>query len=102
MAPGCSCAAFRQPAINLRARLSKQYNLDSKQGEKLKRNPTAAKWLHRLYEALEPNLQQLAIEVQKSIEQFTVSAPQRRVEQMLVVGGGAKLHGLLRYLNVGH
>jgi type IV pilus assembly protein PilM len=81
--------------------LSKQYNLDSKQGEKLKRNPTAAKWLHRLYEALEPNLQQLAIEVQKSIEQFTASAPQPTVEQMLVVGSGARLHGLLRYLNFG-
>jgi type IV pilus assembly protein PilM len=81
--------------------ICKQYKLDRTQGEALKRNPTAAKLLHRLYEALQPGLQNLSAEVQKSIEQYTRLDQQQAVQQLLVIGGGAKLHGLLRYLNSG-
>jgi type IV pilus assembly protein PilM len=80
-----------------------KYNLAWKQAEELKRNPMAtATALHRLYETIEPKLQNLAAEIQKTFEQYSNQHDDSAsVTEMAVIGGGAKLHGLLKYLALG-
>jgi type IV pilus assembly protein PilM len=81
--------------------LVNKYNLDWRQAEKLKRNPTSAPLLHQTYEALQPCFQNLYAEVHRSIDQFITLDRRHVVQRLFVRGGGLKLHGLLKYFWLG-
>ena len=76
----------------------KEFRLTFAQAEKVKRNPTAVRELHRLYAVIEPRMADLVHEVHRTIDSFLQSNPARRVTRFVVVGGGLKMHGALRLL----
>jgi type IV pilus assembly protein PilM len=78
--------------------LVKEFQLTFAQAEKLKRNPTAVRELHRLYAALEPRLLDLVRETHRTVDTFLQRDSAREVKRFIVVGGAAKLHGVLRRL----
>jgi Tfp pilus assembly PilM family ATPase len=78
--------------------LVKEFQLTFAQAEKLKRNPTAVRELHRLYAALEPRLADLVRETHRTVDAFLQKDSAREVKRFIVTGGGAKLHGVLRRL----
>jgi type IV pilus assembly protein PilM len=77
--------------------LVKQFGLARQQAESLKRSPVTAPLLHQVYGALEPQLQRLAVESQKSLEQYLAQEPRRQARELVVTGAGAKLHGLVKF-----
>ncbi len=95
---GCSVFVRSIPlgGNDLTRALAKRYQLNPAHAEKLKRNPTKAPLLHQMYEALEPSFRNLAIEVQRSIDQYRSTEINPAIQQLYVRGGGLKLHGLLR------
>ncbi|MEX2138679.1 MAG: pilus assembly protein PilM [Pirellulales bacterium] len=76
----------------------KEFQLTFAQAEKVKRNPTAVRELHRLYAALEPRFTDLARELRRTIDGFLQADSARRLTRFIVTGGGLKLHGALRRL----
>lgn len=78
--------------------LVRDLQLTFAEAEKLKHTPTAARQLHQLYELLDPRLNDLVRETRRTIDSFLQSDANRRVKRLVVVGGGSKLHGLLRRL----
>ena len=76
--------------------LVKRYRLQPAQAEALKRNPTRAPLLHELYDALEPCVNGLLSEIQRSIDQYRSAEISSTIRQLYVRGGGLRLHGLLR------
>jgi len=82
--------------------LSKQRCLTWTDAEKLKRFPSAAPFVHQIYEALESNFHKLDTEIRQSIDQYLALDNRRTLHELLVVGESSKLHGLLKYLCIGH
>jgi type IV pilus assembly protein PilM len=82
--------------------LSKQRCLTWTDAEKLKRFPSAAPFVHQIYEALESNFHKLDTEIRQSIDQYLALDNRRTLYELLVVGESSKLHGLLEYLCIGH
>ncbi len=78
--------------------LVKEFQITIGQAEKLKRNPTAVRELHRLYDVLEPRLSDLVRETQRTVDAFLHQDRSRQVKRFLVLGGGVKLHGVMRRL----
>ena len=78
--------------------MAQTHKLTHAQAEQLKRNPAAAPRVSRLYETIDPFLQHLVEDVQRSLELHARSFPQLQVQQLLGVGGGFALHGLLQRL----
>jgi Tfp pilus assembly PilM family ATPase len=76
----------------------KEFQLTFAQAEKVKRNPTAVRELHRLYAALEPRFAALDHELHRTIDAFLQTDPARRLARFIVIGGALKLHGALRRL----
>jgi type IV pilus assembly protein PilM len=76
----------------------KEFQLTFAQAEKVKRNPTLVRELHRLYAALEPRFADLSHELARTIDSFLQADPARRVSRFIVTGGALKLHGALRRL----
>jgi type IV pilus assembly protein PilM len=77
--------------------LVKHVGLARLQAEALKKTPTSAPLLHQVYEVLEPQLQRLAVESQKSLEQYLAQGHRRQIRDLVITGGGAKLHGLVKF-----
>ena len=78
--------------------LVKEFQITIGQAEKLKRNPTAVRELHRLYDVLEPRLGDLVRETHRTVDAFLQQGRSRQVKRFIVLGGGVKLHGVLRRL----
>jgi type IV pilus assembly protein PilM len=76
----------------------KEFRLTFTQAEKVKRNPTSVRELHRLYAVIQPRVADLVHVVHRTIDSFLQSNPARRVSRFVVVGGGLKMHGALRLL----
>jgi type IV pilus assembly protein PilM len=78
--------------------LQREFAFDWRKAEHLKRNPTGAISLQRMYQPLEACFQAFAADVHHSIDQYLTQNTQFAVQKMWVSGGGTKLHGLLRFL----
>jgi type IV pilus assembly protein PilM len=81
--------------------LQREFAFDWPKAEQLKRNPTSAVSLHRMYQPLQLCFEKFAAEVHHSIDQYLTQDPRLMVQRMLVTGGGLKLHGLHRFLQHG-
>lgn len=95
---------FRNISISgagVTSQLVKQFQLTFDQAEALKRNPAKAPRFYRYCEAVHPLLQQLAGEVERSLETFRKLYPEHPIKQVFGVGGGFRTQGLLRYLRQG-
>lgn len=78
--------------------LSKDLDLSFAKAEHLKRNATKAPDPKKLYQAMRPVFQDLASEVQRSIDYFLSSHKGASVTKVLAVGAGFKLPGLQKFL----
>jgi Tfp pilus assembly PilM family ATPase len=78
------------------SKLAQSHKVMRTQAEQLKRTPLAAKRLSRLYKTIDPLLDQLSDEVERSFELHARSFPHIEIEELFGVGGGFALHGLLR------
>jgi Tfp pilus assembly PilM family ATPase len=76
----------------------KEFQLTFAQAEKVKRNPTVVRELHRLYAALEPRFSDLSHELHRTIDAFLQVDPARSLSRFIITGGALKLHGALRRL----
>lgn len=81
--------------------LLKPFRLTRDQAEALKREPTRARCISRVYNAMEPTLSYLVEDVQRSIQSYTKLFPKVVIQRMFGVGGGFALHGLMRRLRNG-
>lgn len=80
------------------AALVKQLQLTNAQADEIKRAPHKARRFHQWHAALQPLFVKQASEIERSLAAFSKQFPDARVEQILLAGGGAATHGLLRYL----
>lgn len=85
---------------NFTQAIVRNLKLTTDQAEKLKRQPAAARSIHRLYEVYDPIYTQMTAEIRRSMELFEKENG-GKVTVLLGVGGGFLLHGLMRYLRSG-
>ena len=77
-----------------------ELQLTKDQAEQAKREPTRVRRLSELHEAYDPMFARLTDEVQRSLDSFHKETGMQ-VSRILGVGGGFRLHGLLKYLRNG-
>ncbi len=82
----------------LTERIVRECQLTWEQGELVKREPWRAAKIHQVYQALEPSLHDLLHDVRRSLTVLGREDPQLSDHVLYLVGGGARLHGLLTYL----
>jgi type IV pilus assembly protein PilM len=80
------------------AALVKQLQLTTAAAEEIKRAPHKARRFHQWHAALQPLFVKQASEIERSLSSFAKQFPDRTVQQLLLAGGGAATHGLLRHL----
>ena len=78
--------------------LVQQFHLTAAQAEELKRNPASAPSLTEFYRTLAPIVEDFRREIGISLAAYAKTEDCRPVRQLLGVGGGFQLHGLLAYL----
>ena len=78
-----------------------EFKLTTAQADQWLRDPLKCPSPASMYRAIEPQFDSLAQEVQQTIEIFQKDAPDYSLQRMFLCGGGARLHGLLRYLYMG-
>ena len=93
-----SCGVAGQ---TLHPRLVHQFKLSVAQAERLKRQPESAPSFSDLYQAIAPVLDDLLKETQHALAAYAAAQPDLPVEQIIGLGGGFFLHGLLGHLRVG-
>ena len=76
-----------------------RFNLTAAQAEKLKSNPAAGANLGEFYRAIEPAVEDFVHEIGVSLAAYAKGDHSQTIRQMLAVGGGFQLHGLLAYLH---
>jgi type IV pilus assembly protein PilM len=81
--------------------LISQFQLTYDQAEQWKQRPTPGAFASKTWRATEPCLRDLLSEVQRSLDSFEHNHRQCKIQQLLVVGGGIRLHGLLAALRDG-
>lgn len=81
--------------------LLKPFRLTKDQAEQLKREPTRARYISRIYDAIGATLSSLGEDVQRSVQAYSRLYPDVIIRQMFGIGGGFALHGLLRRLRYG-
>jgi type IV pilus assembly protein PilM len=74
------------------------FKLNFEKAEKLKRTAPMSKYARQIFQAMKPVFTDLASEVQRSLGFYTSANPNAKFSQVIAVGGGAKLRGLLKYL----
>ena len=80
------------------AALVKHLQLTASQAEEIKRAPHKARRFYQWHAALQPLFVKQASEIERSLASFSKQCPDSKVEQLLLAGGAAATHGLLRYL----
>jgi type IV pilus assembly protein PilM len=68
------------------------YNLDFQEAERFKKEKKA------VLEAMDPLLSQLLLEIRQSLLYFDTKTGNKGYDKLIVAGGGAKLKGLMEYL----
>ena len=81
--------------------LVKEFNLSLAQAEQRKRAPESPGRLSDLFEVLGPVFEELLKETQEALAGYAQAQPDRPLRQVVGLGGGFSLHGLLRYLRCG-
>ena len=89
--------SFRRGGDNFTSVAARQLRVTKEQAEQAKLNPSSVRRISELYSAFDPLLAQLTDEIQRSFESFTKETG-LSVSRMLGVGGGFRLHGLLKHL----
>jgi type IV pilus assembly protein PilM len=74
------------------------FKLNFEKAEKLKRTAPMSKYARQIFQAMKPVFTDLASEVQRSLGFYTSANPNAKFSQLIAVGGGTKLRGLLKYL----
>ncbi|MEJ2648591.1 MAG: type IV pilus assembly protein PilM [Sedimentisphaerales bacterium] len=74
------------------------FKLNFDKAEKLKRTAPMSKYARQIFQAMRPVFTDLASEVQRSIGFYNSSNPNVKIKKIVAMGGGAKLRGLLKYL----
>lgn len=77
--------------------LVREFHVTFAQAEQWKRNPAASINSARVAAAIHPVYKDLGQEIKTALETFEQTHPGRRVQRVLVLGGGCLLHGLLRH-----
>jgi type IV pilus assembly protein PilM len=78
--------------------LTKELKLTFAKAEHLKKNAAKSPELPNILKALKPVLSEFVGEVQRSLGYFTNTHKDAMIDHMLLLGGGAKLPGLQKYL----
>jgi type IV pilus assembly protein PilM len=92
--------SFRRGGDDFTSSAAQRLHLTKDQAEQAKIEPTRVRRLSELYDAFDPMFARLTEEVQRSLESFHKETGQQ-VSRMYGVGGGFRLHGLLKYLRTG-
>ena len=92
--------SFRRGGDDFTNLAARQLRVTNEQAEQAKINPGGVRRLSELYNAFDPLLGQVTDEIQRSFESFTKETG-KKVSRMLGVGGGFRLHGLLKHLRNG-
>jgi type IV pilus assembly protein PilM len=100
--PGCTWfRSFGQAGDNFTSVILKQFKLTSEQAEVVKREPAKARRYYLFKEAVHPLFVQLTSEVERSLANYHKLYPDHKVGQVFGIGGGFRMHGLLRHLRNG-
>jgi Tfp pilus assembly PilM family ATPase/tetratricopeptide (TPR) repeat protein len=91
---GIGCQTFLRAIVQ-------SFKLDIAEANCWKHSPELAPSLSRLYDAIDPAFGDLAKDVRALAESYHKAHPRQRIEKMMLVGGGSRMHGLLRYLRLG-
>ncbi len=78
--------------------LVREFHMTFARAEQWKRNPGAGDNTARLAEVTRLMIQDLVNELKTGLDVFEEAHPGRRVQRVLLLGGGVRLHGLLRHL----
>jgi type IV pilus assembly protein PilM len=81
--------------------LIKQFKLTYSQAELLKREPFRARRMLPLYETFDPLFEELASEINRSLDTFQQLYPDQTLSRIYGSGGGFPLHGLWKRLRSG-
>lgn len=81
--------------------LVREFHYSTVQAEEKKRAPESAGRLSELFEAWSPPFQDLLKESRASLASYAEAVPDRPVRQIVGMGGGFSLHGLLRGFRCG-
>jgi type IV pilus assembly protein PilM len=82
----------------LTSRIAQQLQLTREQAETLKHDVRRARDLHPLFAVIDPVIDDLRAELQRTLEAYLRDEPAQPLQQLILVGGAAGLHGLLRQL----
>ncbi len=74
------------------------FKLNFNKAEKLKRTAPVSKYARQIFQAMRPVFTDLASEVQRSLGFYNSANPNTKIKKIIAMGGGAKLRGLLKYL----
>lgn len=78
--------------------LMRELNLTAAVAEQVKREPAKARRFHQFESALWSPLGELVQEIHRSLKVFQKDYPEINIDRFLIFGGGARAHGLYRYL----
>jgi type IV pilus assembly protein PilM len=85
--------------------LTREFPLSRDQAEKVRRDPTLARYAHQIHDVLAGAFDALQQEVERSLQSYTVEvndAPIPQLQALLGVGGGFSQFGLLAHLSGTH
>jgi type IV pilus assembly protein PilM len=77
------------------------FNLGIDDANRWKHSPESAPSFSRLFDALDPVFGDLGKDIRAQMDSFHKAYPKHRIQQLLLVGGCSRQHGLLRYLRLG-
>ncbi|MBN2590676.1 MAG: type IV pilus assembly protein PilM [Sedimentisphaerales bacterium] len=83
---------------NFTQAIADTFKLNFNKAEKLKRTAPMSKYARQVFQAMRPVFTDLASEVQRSLGFYNSANPNMRVKKIIAMGGGARLRGLLKYL----
>jgi type IV pilus assembly protein PilM len=78
--------------------IAETFKLNFEKAEKLKRTAAMSKYARQVFQAMRPVFSDFVSEVQRSLGFFSQSQADCRVTNVIALGGGTKLRGLLKYL----
>lgn len=83
---------------NFTQAIADTFKLNFSKAEKLKLTAPMSKYARQVFQAMRPVFTDLASEVQRSLGFYNSANPNIKVTKIIAMGGGAKLRGLLKYL----
>ena len=99
----CTRAAVWQRSIPIGGNafttaIADAFKLNFEKAEKLKRTAAMSKYARQVFQAMRPVFTDLASEIQRSLGFYNSSNPNTKLSKVIAFGGGAKMRGLLKYL----